>query len=193
MKDPLPKFKSSWRHAIRRKDPTADYLMLATADAKGNPHVRTVLIKTVDADGVGFVTNASGCKVSHFKKHRRVECCVVWPSLMLQVRLSGRVMRMPQKTVDRLWKMRPREAQVLYHLGLKQSQPIPSFDFLKKKVGILAKKWSGKKNIPTSPNYVGYILKPTMIEFLHHSPARLNLRESLQKTSRGWTCKVLAP
>lgn len=193
MKEPAAKFRSLWHLARRKKDPTSDYLMLATADAKGDPHVRTVLIKSVDPRGVGFVTNRYGPKVRQFKKHHRVEGCVVWPSLTLQVRLSGRVTKMPRAQVDRLWKMRPREAQLLYSLGLKQSQPIPSFSFLKKKVAALARRWRSKKIIPPASTYVGYILRPTMIEFLHHNPTRLNLRECFQKTPRGWRKKILAP
>lgn len=193
MKNPLAQFKSFWKEANRKKDPTADYLMLATTDSKGNPHVRTVLIKTVDQKGIGFVTNRFGPKTTHFKKHPGVECCVVWPSLVLQVRIGGRVKPMPQKMVDHFWRLRPREAQILYSLGLKQSKKIPSYAYLKNRVAELSKKWLGKKIIPTAPSYVGYIVEPTMIEFLHHNPTRLNLRESFQKKTKGWTKKILAP
>lgn len=193
MKNPSAKFRSLWHRAQRKKDQTSDYLMLATADAKGDPHVRTVLIKSVDARGVGFVTNRYGPKVRQFKKHHRVEGCVVWPSLTLQIRLSGKITPMPQAQVDRFWKMRPREAQILYSLGLKQSRPIPSYDYLKKKVAALARRWGDKKIIPPANTYVGYILRPTMIEFLQHNPTRLNLRECFQKTAKGWAKKILAP
>lgn len=193
MKNPLAQFAKFRKQAIRRKDQTSDYLMLATADAKANPHVRTVLIKSADERGIGFVTNRFGRKVEHFKKHRRVEGCVVWPSLTLQIRLSGKITPMPRAQVDRLWKMRPREAQILYHLGLKQSHVIPSYDYLKKKVAALARRWKNKKILPTANTYVGYILRPTMIEFLHHNPTRLNLRECYEKRAKGWKKKILAP
>lgn len=193
MKNPLARFKSFWKEANRKKDPTADYLLLATTDPKGNPHVRTVLIKTVNQKGIGFVTNRFGPKVQQFKKHRRVEGCVVWPTFALQVRLGGIIKPMPQKWVDQLWKKRLREAQILYSLGLKQSQEIPSYNYLKREVAKLAKQWRDKKNIPTAPSYVGYIIQPTQIEFLHHNPTRLNLREHFQKTPRGWVEKILAP
>lgn len=193
MKNPLKILVRLHQQALQKKDPTADYLLLATADAKGHAHVRTVLIKSIDQQGVGFVTNAKGRKVIHFKKNPRVECCMVWPSLKLQVRISGRVQPMPQKKIDALWKIRPREAQLLYHLGLQQSQPIPSYAYLKKEVAALAKQWKDKKILPTAPSYIGFIIHPIMIEFLHHNPTRLNLREFFHKTPRGWKKNILAP
>lgn len=193
MKNPLKILARLHQQALRKKDPTADYLLLATADAKGKPHVRTVLIKSIDQNGIGFVTNAKGQKVTHFKKNPRVECCMVWPSLKLQVRIGGPVKPMPQKKIDALWKIRPREAQLLYHLGLQQSQPIPSYAYLKKEVAALGKKWRDKKNLPTAASYIGFIIHPTMIEFLHHNSTRLNLRECFYRTSKGWIKRILAP
>lgn len=193
MNSPLGLLKRFWLKARSKKDATADYFLLASVDLRRQPHVRTILIKTLSLNGIGFVTNKTGPKVWQFKHSQRVEGCMVWPKLTLQVRVAGKVRPMPKKTVQRLWRMRPREAQLLYHLGLKQSSPIPSFAFLIKKVRQLEEKWKQRKQIPLASNYVGFILQPSMIEFLHHNPTRLNRRELYQKAARGWTKQILAP
>lgn len=193
MSNPIAQLTKFWKEARRKKDPTADYLLLATVDKAGKPHVRTVLIKICDERGVGFVTNTSGEKVKHFAAQPVVECCMVWPSLTLQIRLQGSIKEMDKKDVKYFWTLRPRLAQILYSLGLKQSGVIPSFDFLKRKVKALDKEWESKKEIPLTPRYTGYIVEPQSIEFLHHSPTRLNQREFFQKTKKGWEKSILAP
>lgn len=192
MTNPINEFQKFWNLAHKKKEATADYLSLATVDAKGKPHVRTVLIKAIDKNGVSFVTQALGPKVKQMKLSR-VECCVAWPKLHLQVRLSGKVKPMPKKFLKILWGLRPREAQILYSLGIAQSSPIPSYEFLLNRVTGLAVQWRRKKKIPLSPYYVGFIVEPKTIEFLNHNPSRLNRRELYQKTSRGWRKTFLAP
>ncbi|MBI4223376.1 MAG: pyridoxamine 5'-phosphate oxidase family protein [Deltaproteobacteria bacterium] len=193
MANPLLQLNRSWRRARRAKDHTADYFLLATVGGRKRPHVRTVLIKTLGPGGIGFVTNRTGPKVWQFKHFKTVEGCIVWPKLTLQVRVAGKIKSMPKKTVQKLWKRRPREAQILYQLGLKQSSPIPSYNYLLEKVGALQKEWKGKRKIPLAPNYVGFVLVPTLIEFLHHNPTRLNKRELFQKKNNRWQKKILAP
>lgn len=193
MRDPLKRLQQYWKKARAKKDPTADYFLLGTVDGRGNPHVRTVLIKTLDRDGIGFVTNKTGPKVAHLKKRNKVEGCMVWPSLRLQVRVTGTTKKMPQKILQRLWDVRQREAQILYSLGLRQSSKIPSFEFLKRKVDKLHQKWKEKKEIPWASYYIGLVVVPQTIEFLLHNTTRVNKREFFQKNRKRWRCFILAP
>lgn len=193
MENPIKRLRGYWYQAQRRKDPTADYFLLASCDRQRRPHVRTVLIKSLDPAGIGFVTNRTGPKNEQFRCSSRVEGCMVWPKLTLQVRITGKIKPMLKSGVTKLWEKRPREAKLLYHLGLKQSSPIPSYAFLLKSVAGLAKKWQNKKKIPLAPNYVGYILQPFSIEFLQHNPSRLNKRALFKKEKKGWLKTILAP
>lgn len=193
MKNPIKRLRSYWHQAQRQKDPTADYFLLASCDRQRRPHVRTVLIKSLDPEGIGFVTNKTGPKNEQFRCSSRVEGCMVWPKLTLQVRVIGKIKPMPKSHVRKLWEKRPREAKLLYHLGLKQSSPIPSYQFLLKSVAVLGKKWCNRRDIPLAKNYIGYVIEPKMIEFLHHNPSRLNKRELYEKSSKGWFKAILAP
>lgn len=193
MTNPLLQLRRLWLQSHRAKDPTADYFLLASVDRQKRPHVRTVLVKTLDQNGIGFVTNKTGPKNEQFRLSSTVEGCIIWPSLTLQVRVGGKIGPMSKAIVKKLWDKRPREAKILYHLGLRQSSKIPSYSFLLKNVAKLQKKWRNKKVIPPAPNYIGYLLKPNTIEFLHHHPSRLNRRELYEKTARGWRKTILAP
>lgn len=193
MNNPITQLQQYWLQARRKKDPTADYFLLASVDARGKPHVRTVLIKSLDQKGIGFVTNKSGPKIKQFRHSQIVEGCIVWPKLSLQVRVAGKIRPMPKKAVQKLWNLRPREAQLLYHLGLKQSSVIPSYEFLLSNVAHLAVDWRANKKIPLAPNYVGFLVEPKTIEFLHHHPSRLNRRELYQKDGKRWSKAILAP
>ncbi|MDO8494039.1 MAG: pyridoxamine 5'-phosphate oxidase family protein [Deltaproteobacteria bacterium] len=190
---PILKAVSYWEHAHKNRDKTADYLLLATVDAKKRPHVRSVLIKTFDEKGIGFVTNKTGPKVQQFKKNKMVEGCIIWPTLCMQVRIAGTLRPMAKKQIDFFWSKRDRQAQILYSLGLPQSSEIPSYAYLLEEVRKLGEKWKDKKVIPTAPNYVGFILAPKTIEFLHHNISRLNQREFFTKTKQGWKLSFLAP
>lgn len=191
--NPLKQLEVFWKKAQREKSGTADYFSLATVDLLGHPKVRTVLIKILDQRGIGFVTNKTSPKVNQFQKSKRVAGLIAWPELALQVRIEGSVVKMPQKEISQFWTLRSREAQLLYSLGLKQSQEISSFEYLKAEVGKLGKKWGVSVKISLAPNYTGYIIRPTLIEFLHHSPSRMNLRECFQKKSGRWQKQILAP
>lgn len=193
MTNPTSQLQNFWLQAHRANDLTADYFLLASVDRQKTPHVRTVLIKSLDQNGIGFVTNKTGPKVEQFKNSQKVEGCLVWPKLSLQIRIAGKIKPMPKAIVQKLWNQRPREAQLLYHLGLKQSSTLPSYEFLLSNVAGLAVDWRNKKEIPLAPNYVGFIVEPHSIEFLHHHPNRLNKRELFQKASKGWSQSILAP
>ena len=191
--NPLKQLEKYYRLAQRKKSGVADYLSLASVDGRGHPKLRTVLIKTCDHRGIGFVTNKTGPKVKQFRQHKRVAGMMAWPELTLQVRIEGVMTLMPQKEVRHFWRIRDRGAQILYSLGLKQSEEIPSFEFLKQQVRNLDLKWADLQTIPPAPNYIGFILRPTLIEFLHHSPSRMNKREWFVKTKGRWQKRILAP
>ncbi|MDO8527515.1 MAG: pyridoxal 5'-phosphate synthase [Deltaproteobacteria bacterium] len=191
--NPIKELKKYWLLALRKKDPVAYNMYLATVDVKGRPHVRTVLIKSIDKSGIGFVTHAHGRKVDQFAHSKIVEVCMAWPTLAVQARVTGKIKPMSKDLVKKLWTLRPRDAQILYSLGIAQSSKIPSFEYLLKKVSALSKKWSDKKNIPYSSNYTGFVVEPQSIEFLHHNPSRLNRRELWTRTAKSWSKTILAP
>lgn len=190
--DPIRLAGRLWKQA-RRSDPNADVISLATVDGRGNPSVRAVLLKAVDARGFHFVTQARGPKVKHLLANTHVEWCVHWGALALQLRVHGRAILMPAAEIDTLWRARQRDAQVLYHLRLPQSAVIPSHAYLLKAMAAGRRRWRGVAQIPRSPWYVGYIIAPEWIEVFHHSASRLNKRDRYVRRGKIWQHRVLAP
>jgi len=193
MKNPIEQLQIFWQKARRTKEPSADGLYLATVDETGRPHVRTVLVKSIGPEGIGFVTNATGPKAAQIKAHPYVEACIHWTKMEMQIRVAGEVVPMPVSELEALWKIRPREAQILYGLGISQSSVIPSYGFLIKQVLKKAKEWASLKAPPRAPNYIGFLIVPHRIEFLYYHSTRLSERHLFEKTSTGWKKTILAP
>ncbi|OGQ04321.1 MAG: hypothetical protein A2W61_06935 [Deltaproteobacteria bacterium RIFCSPLOWO2_01_44_7] len=191
--DPLELFHDYWKTARQKNDPVADSLSLATVDDQNKPHVRTVLLKTFRDGQIGFVTKAGGKKIAHIAHCSDVECCLSWPTLSLQVRMRCTTTEMENSILDYLWSLRPRDAKIVYHLGFYQSAAIASYQLLEKKFQELKNKLKGKKDIPRSKFYLGFILHPYAIEFLYHNKSRLNKRELYEKKGEVWVKTILTP
>jgi len=101
--------------------------------------------------------------------------------------------QMESTILDYLWSLRLRDAKIVYHLGFQQSVVIPSYQFLERKFHELKDKLKGQKDIPRSKYYIGYVLHPYAIEFLHHKKSRLNERELYEKQGELWLKTILAP
>lgn len=193
MKNPIQNFLNLWKKAQEKKDPVADAIYLATVDTEGKPYVRTVLLKKLSGDRIGFVSRLGGRKNNHLSHQNDLEFCVNWSTLGLQVRLRCTTAPLNREDRDHLWSLRPRDAQIVYHMGLNQSSEIPSYDWLVNQFESLKEKWRDLKDIVLSKEYIGYELHPYAIEFLSHNITRLNRRDLYEKQGKTWIHKTLAP
>ncbi len=177
----------------KKATPFADAVSLATVDARGDPSVRTMILKAIDAQGFHFVTQARGPKAKHLTMHPMAELCAYWGHLGVQIRTRGRTIPMSATEIEKWWHVRERDAKILYHLGIPQSSKIPSYAFLLREMKKAGQRWTDVPSIPRSPWYVGYIIEPRWVEFFHHSPARLNRRERYVLRKGVWHKECLAP
>lgn len=191
--DPLTQCSKLWRKAQRANDPAAYCMTLAMCDARGNPSARTIIIKSIDEAGIGFVTQALGKKGKALAAKPKVALSMHWPTIATQITVSGRVRTMPKEQLLQLWNQRDRDAQILYHMGVPQSSAVESFASLRSALRQAKKQWQGVADIPLAESYVGFVVQPTSIEILSHTITRLNKREYLTKRGNTWTCKILAP
>ncbi len=191
--DPLNLAHRLWQKARRNQDDAAETLSLATVDLQGAPSVRTVLIKGINDRGISFVTRKGSPKTHHIDRQPLVECVAHWNTIRTQLRFRGEVMPMPREEVKQLWKIRPRDAQLLYHLQLAQSEVIPSFRHLVNQIKAMRKQWHGTVTIPLSEQYIGFTIKPIWIEILEHRITRINHRIRYLRAPSGWKMETLAP
>src|SRR6187200_3126484 len=104
--DPFQQF-ARWFDQARQGevDPTA--MALATAAADGRPSVRTVLLKGVEGDGFVFYTNYNSQKASDIAATGHASLMFYWASLNRQVRVGGRVEKVPEAESDAYFALRP--------------------------------------------------------------------------------------
>ena len=190
--DPIARFQRWFRAAQRRKDiPQPEAMTLATADRRGRPAARVVLLKHADADGFVFYTNARSRKGRELAANPWAALVFHWYPLGRQVRIEGTVEMVSTAEADAYWATRPRESQ-LGGAASDQSQPIASRAALLARWRELARRYRGS-TVPRPPHWTGYRVVPATIEFWTLRPYRMHDREQFTRTRRGWRVTRLQP
>lgn len=190
-KDPIAQFDSWLVQAIEAKvtEPTA--MTLATSTFEGKPSARIVLLKAISEKGFSFFTNYESRKGKVILQNPYGALVFYWAELERQVRIEGRILRVSSKESDSYFKMRP-EGSKLGAWASPQSQVIPSRRYLEDLNDDFREEFSGKV-IHRPPNWGGYILEPTLMEFWQGRKNRLHDRIQYRLENEAWRIERLAP
>lgn len=165
---------------------------LATADLRGHPSVRFVLVKEVDEDGFWFYTNEQSPKARDLAENPLAALCFHWPSERVQFRIEGPVEKACAERSDAYFSQRPRISQIGAWAS-EQSQPLDSRQTLIDKVREIERKHA-EKPIPRPPNWGGYRVIPARIEHWQEGEFRLHDRHLYERRSDGsWRVTRLSP
>lgn len=190
--DPIARFRRWYADAVRHPDiPQPEAMALATADRRGRPAVRVVLLKHVDADGFVFYTNADSRKGRELSDNPYAAAVFHWGPLGRQVRVEGRVTRVSDAEADAYWATRPRESQ-LGGAASAQSAPIASRAALLARYRAVARRYRGQP-VPRPPHWTGFRIAPAVIELWTLRPFRMHDRERFTRTRAGWRVARLQP
>jgi pyridoxamine 5'-phosphate oxidase len=189
--DPIARFRRWYRDAERAKLPQPEAMALATADQRGRPSVRVVLLKHADAAGFVFYTNAKSRKGRELSANPWAALVMHWQPLGRQVRIEGRVTPVSTEEADAYWTSRPRESQ-LGGAASDQSAPIESRAALLHKWRTLNRRYRDEP-VPRPPHWTGFRVAPDRIEFWTLRPYRMHDRELFTKTRGGWRVSRLQP
>src|SRR5690349_10446453 len=136
MVDPIARFRTWHRAAAKAGAPIPDAMVLATADRRGRPSARFVLLKEASARGFVFYTNDDSRKGDEMRANKRVALVFYWDQTGRQVRIEGTVRTLPAAEADAYWEERPAGSRYA-SAASAQSRPIKSRALLLKRYAAL--------------------------------------------------------
>ncbi len=182
--DPIALFGEWYDEALNcgLKNPTA--VTLATANERGRPSARMVLLKGFDAAGFVFYTNNESRKGGQLMANGHAALCFYWPPLDRQVRVEGAVTGVGDAESDAYFATRPRQAQIGAWAS-DQSRPLAGRFDLEKRVARFGLKFAIGE-VPRPPHWSGFRVAPERIEFWHEGVFRLHDRLIFIREGDGW-------
>jgi pyridoxamine 5'-phosphate oxidase len=189
--DPIKQFQKWFTDVLNLKLPDPNAMTLATADKKGRPSARTVLLKGIDERGFSFFTNYDSRKGRELSENPFASIAFYWQPLARQVCVTGKVSRLSRQESETYFHTRPVGSQ-LSAWASNQSQVIENREILEKTLQEINKKY-GNKNIPTPPHWGGFLLEPDAIEFWQGRPNRLHDRFRYIREKAKWQIERLSP
>ena len=189
--DPILQLTTWLNDAIenQKADPTA--MVLSTIDREGNPESRVVLLKELKAEGLIFFTNYDSKKGQQISMHPQVSIVFFWPEMERQVRIKGKVEKIPENDSENYFLSRPIESQ-LGAWASPQSQVIESREVLDLNYR-LYQEYFKNREIEKPPHWGGFLIRPQYFEFWQGRSNRLHDRIAFQKSNEVWEIFRLAP
>jgi pyridoxamine 5'-phosphate oxidase len=190
--DPIDQFRLWFKQArSKRRIKVPEAMCLSTVNAKGHPSARMVLLKGFDAQGFRFFTNTGSPKARDLDAHPHAALTFHWEALNRQIRIEGKVTRLPKEVADAYFATRPRLSQI-GSWASKQSQPLESRKAFLKDVEAMLDKYRGQ-DVPPPPHWQGYCVTPERIEFWQAFANRLHDRWLYERQGNSWRTTRLYP
>ncbi|MEE1929572.1 pyridoxamine 5'-phosphate oxidase [Streptomyces sp. TRM 70351] len=200
--EPFEQF-SRWFHEAREAglhEPNA--MVLATADARGRPSTRTVLLKGYDRAGLVFFTNHGSRKGREIAENPHVSLLFPWHGVARQVIMAGRAEQIGRAETAAYFRTRPHGSQ-LGAWASEQSSVVASREELDRLYAELAARYPEGSDIPAPPRWGGYRVVPETVEFWQGRENRLHDRLRYDRASAdgpaadgapaAWTLTRLSP
>jgi pyridoxamine 5'-phosphate oxidase len=189
--DPIAQFKKWFQQALDSGIREANAMTLATADSRGRPSARIVLLKDISPRGFTFFTNYESRKGRELAKNPQASLVLFWAELERQVCIAGTVRKVSRAESKAYFDSRPKGSRLAAWVS-SQSETIADRSVLEKKLALLETKYPGD-SVPLPPYWGGFCLTPDRIEFWQGRPNRLHDRFQYVKKPRGWRLERISP
>jgi len=157
----------------------ANAMVLSTlgADKNGTEELssRTVLLKDVTEAGFSFFTNYNSRKARAIEINSQVSLLFPWYPMERQVIVLGYAAKISRQASEEYFATRPWASQIGAWAS-QQSSPLNSREELDSRFNGAAEKWPDGTQVPTPPNWGGYLITPFSIEFWQGRYSRLHDR-----------------
>ncbi|MBM3366799.1 MAG: pyridoxamine 5'-phosphate oxidase [Betaproteobacteria bacterium] len=190
LSDPFAQFARWLADALAANVPLANAMTLATVSESGAPDARIVLLKGVEDAAFVFYTNYDSRKGRQLAA-RPAACLVfLWTQLERQVRIEGRVEKVPAAASDAYFDSRPIGARLSARASA-QSAVVPGRETLERAVA--EEKARHGDHPPRPAHWGGYRVLPAQVEFWQGRENRLHDRLLYRRQGSAWTIERLAP
>ena len=191
--NPIDLFNEWFNEAKKTEINDPNALALATADLKGIPSVRMVLLKNYHQNGFVFYTNLESKKSKDLKVNANASICFHWKSLLRQIRITGKITKVTDKEADDYYKSRSYGSKIGAWAS-KQSEILKSRKELYKAIEDYKNKYPDEKKLPRPNSWSGWNLNPYEIEFWLNGENRIHERlKYLKKDNIKWERFLLSP
>jgi pyridoxamine 5'-phosphate oxidase len=167
-------------------------MSVATADARGRPSVRMVLLKDLDERGLTFFTNLDSRKGRELRENPFAALCLHWQPIYRQIRVQGRCEQVGRDEVDAYFATRPADSR-RGAWASEQSAPIADRGAIEARMAEQSRRFPDDDAIPTPTNWGGFRVAPDEVELWQGRPDRLHDRFVYLREGAGWTRSRLQP
>jgi len=190
--DPFALFDAWFAEAQASEPNDPNAMALATADARGRPSARMVLLKGHGPDGFIFYTNRDSRKAGEIAANPQAALLFHWKSLRRQIRVEGPLTWATDAESDAYFASRGRDSQ-LGAWASDQSRPLADRSTFETRFAEVQARFDGQ-DVPRPPHWGGYRLTPDHIEFWQDRAHRLHERRTFDRAGDGgWTEGLLYP
>ena len=186
--DPVEQLQR-WFSEAQEDVPLPDAMTLATVDSDGAPDARMVLLKGIGEDGLRFHTNYESAKGRQLEADPRAAVILYWREQDRQVRVRGRVERLPAAESDEYFATRPPGGRAAAWAS-PQSEPIEREELDRRFAE--ARERHGDE-VPRPEHWGGFLLRPERFEFWQGREDRMHDRFVYAPDGDEWRIERLAP